>query len=68
MKIAHFIFALMMGTSGLAGAAGDHDHGHEHKPLHGGIVTEVRDMDFDGGAKTDTTQLYWRDNATRVDV
>lgn len=68
MKIVHFIFALMMGTSGLAGAAGDHDHGHEHKPLHGGIVTEVKDMDFELVAKSDSIQLYLRDHGKPVDA
>ena len=28
-------------------AAGDHDHAHDHKPLHGGVVTEVRDVDYE---------------------
>jgi hypothetical protein len=68
MKIVHFIFALMLGASGFAGAAGDHDHGHEHKPLHGGIVTEVKDMDFELVAKTDSIQLYLRDHGKPVDV
>ena len=68
MKIVHLIFALMLGVSGLAGAAGDHDHGHVHKPLHGGIVTEVKDMDFELVAKSDSIQLYLRDHGKAVDV
>lgn len=68
MKIVHLIFSLALGTSGLAGAAGDHDHGHEHKPLHGGIVTEVKDMDFELVAKPDSIQLYLRDHGKPVDV
>ena len=68
MKIVHLIFALTLGASGLAGAAGDHDHGHEHKPLHGGIVTEVKDMDFELVAKSDSIQLYLRDHGKPVDV
>ncbi len=68
MKIANLIFALALGTSGLVGAAGDHDHGHEHKPLHGGIVTEVKDMDFELVAKSDSIQLYLRDHGKPVDI
>jgi hypothetical protein len=34
--------------AGSAFAAGDkHDHAHEHKPLHGGVVVEVKDMDYE---------------------
>ena len=42
MKPIHLIAAITLGLSGLAFAAGGHDHGHEHKPLHGGIITEVK--------------------------
>lgn len=38
--------ALAMASS--AFAAGDkHDHAHEHKPLHGGVVVEVKDIDYE---------------------
>lgn len=68
MKKAHLLFALTLGISSLAWAAGVHDHGHEHKPLHGGIVTEVKDMDFELVAKTDSIHLYLRDHGKPVDV
>lgn len=68
MKKVHLLFALTLGVSSLAWAAGDHDHGHEHKPLHGGIVTEVKDMDFELVAKSDSIHLYLRDHGKPVDV
>jgi ABC-type nickel/cobalt efflux system permease component RcnA len=39
-------------AAGTAHAAGEkHDHAHEHKPLHGGVVVEVKDMDYELVAK-----------------
>lgn len=68
MKNAHLLFALALGVSSIAWAAGGHEHGHEHKPLHGGIVTEVKDMDFELVAKSDCVELYLRDHGKPVDV
>jgi hypothetical protein len=44
------------------------DDKHAHKPLHGGIVTEVKDMDFELVAKADAVQLYMRDHGKPVDI
>jgi hypothetical protein len=50
-------------------AAGDkHDHAHEHKPLHGGVVVEVKDMDYELVAKPTVIQLYLRDHGKPADV
>jgi hypothetical protein len=50
-------------------AAGDkHDHAHEHKPLHGGVVVEVKDMDYELVAKPTTIQLFLRDHGKAADV
>ncbi len=68
MKSNHLIAAFALSLSGLAYAAGDHDHGHEHKPLHGGIVTEVKDVDYELVAKPDLMQLHLRDHGKPVDV
>lgn len=68
MKPIHFLAAFVLGISGLTYAAGDHDHGHEHKPLHGGIVSEVKDMDYELVAKPEVIQLYLRDHGKPVDV
>lgn len=61
--------ALIAGTAaGSAWAAGKHDHGHDHAPKHGGVVVEVRDMDYELVAKATTLQLYLRDHGKGVDV
>ena len=54
--------ALTVSVSGTAFAAGDHAHGHDHKPLHGGIVVEANDMDYELVAKPDTLTLHLRDH------
>ncbi len=68
MKPIHLIAAVTLSMSGLTFAAGGHDHGHEHKPLHGGVVSEVKDMDYELVAKPDLIQLHLRDHGKLVDV
>lgn len=68
MKAIHLMTALFITSTGPAFAADGHNHGHEHKPLHGGIVTEVKDMDYELVAKPDTLQLHLRDHGKAVDV
>ncbi len=68
MKAIHLMTALFITSTGAAYAADGHDHGHEHKPLHGGIVTEVKDMDYELVAKPDVLQLHLRDHGKAVDV
>lgn len=57
--------ALLAFSSG-AFAAGD--HGHEHKPLHGGVVVEASDMDFELVAKADQISLHVRDHGKPASV
>ena len=68
MKPIHLFAAVTLSISGLAFAAGGHEHGHEHKPLHGGVVSEVKDMDYELVAKPDLIQLHLRDHGKPVDV
>lgn len=68
MKPIHFLFALTIGLAGSAFAAGGHDHAHEHASLHGGIVVEAKDMDFELVARPDSMRLYMRDHGKPVDV
>ena len=44
-------------------AAGDN---HDHSPKHGGIVVEVKDVDYEVVAKTDMIQIYARDHGKAV--
>jgi hypothetical protein len=51
MKLQSVIAAIALALAGTAHAADKHDHAHEHKPLHGGVVVEVKDMDYELVAK-----------------
>ena len=62
MQITHLFAALVLVGLGAAHAAGNHDHGHQHKPLHGGVVVESKDMDFELVAKSDVITLHLRDH------
>jgi len=70
MKKIHLITAMTLGFAAFTNtfAAGDHDHGHEHKPMHGGVVVEVKDMDYELVAKPDMLQLHLRDHGKPVDI
>ena len=58
MKLISLCAALILSTAGVAIAAGTHDH----KPRYGGIVVEVKEMDYELVAKPDALQLYVREN------
>ncbi|TVO59702.1 MULTISPECIES: hypothetical protein [Denitromonas] len=68
MKISKLIVAVALCASFSAIAAGKHDHGHEHEALHGGVVTEVKDVDLELVAQPDLIQLHLRDHGKPVDV
>ena len=70
MKFAQLLTVLALSTSGASFAADkhDHDHGHEHKPMHGGVVVEVKDMDYELVVKPDVLQLYLRDHGKPADI
>ena len=69
MKLHALIATLSLAFAGATHAAGDkHDHAHENKPLHGGVVVEVKDMDFELVAKATAIQLYLRDHGKPADV
>jgi hypothetical protein len=50
----------------LSGAAFAHGDKHDHSPKHGGIVVEVKDMDYEVVAKADVMQIYLRDHGKAV--
>src|SRR3990167_4476361 len=68
MKVRHFLTALAIAATGSAFAADNHNHVHEHKPMHGGVVVEAKDMDFELVAKPESLQLYVRDHGKPVDI
>jgi hypothetical protein len=69
MKTQTLFAAIALALAGSAFAAGDkHDHAHEHKPLHGGVVVEVKDIDYELVAQPTVIQLHWRDHGKPADV
>ncbi len=69
MKTQALLASITLALAGSAFAAGDkHDHAHEHKPMHGGVVVEVKDIDYELVAKPTTIQLHLRDHGKPTDV
>lgn len=68
MKPIHLLAALAFGLSNTAFAASGHAHAHEHAALHGGVVAEAKDIDFELVAKPESLRLYLRDHGKPVDV
>lgn len=68
MKAHAFIATLTLGLAATAHAAGDHKHAHEHKPVHGGVVVEVKDIDYELVAKPTSIQLHLRDHGKASDL
>ena len=68
MKISQILIALALSVSGAAFAADKHADGHEIKPMHGGAVTEAKDIDYELVAKPTMIQLHLRDHGKPADV
>lgn len=61
---------LMAGLALATGAvaSGDHKKGHDHKPLHGGVVTEAKDVDYELVIKPDVIDIHVRDHGKPSDL
>ena len=59
MKTPAFLASITLALAGSAFAAGDK---HDHKPLHGGVVSETRAFDVELVAKPTLLQLHLRDH------
>ena len=69
MKTQVLLASIMLALAGSVFAAGDkHDHAHEHKPMHGGVVVKVKDIDYELVAKPTMIQLHLRDHGKTTDV
>jgi hypothetical protein len=64
--LAFLVLAVSINVNVLA--ADKHDHGHEHKPLHGGVVVEASDMDFELVATAEAITLHVRDHGKPASV
>lgn len=62
MKTKYLLASLALALSGAAFAAGEHTHGDDHKPQHGGIVAGTHDMDYELVARPDVITLHLRDH------
>ncbi len=69
MNPKHLMASLALTAAFAAQAAGGkHDHAHDHAPKHGGVVVEVKDMDYELVARPTAIQLYLRDHGKGVDL
>ena len=66
MKFSQVLIALAVSISRTAFAADD--HGHEAKPMHGGVTAQAKDVDYELVAKADKLQLFMRDHGKPFDV
>ena len=66
MRITHLLGSLLIACGTAAHAADKHDHAHQHQPLHGGVVVESNDMDYELVAKPDVITLHLRDHGKPV--
>ena len=65
MKTQALLASITLALAGSAFAAGDK---HDHKPLHGGVVVEVKDMDYELVAKPTVIPLHLRDHGKAADL
>jgi hypothetical protein len=65
MKLRTFFITSSLLLSGLAWA-GPNDG--THKPMHGGVLTTVKDVDYELVANPSTLRLYVRDHGKAIDV
>ena len=63
-SITTTVTCLALGIGSIAYAADQ--HGHDHKPLHGGILAAAANLDFELVAKPDSLTLYVADQGKPV--
>jgi hypothetical protein len=64
MKISSIVFTAGVTVFSATAIAGP--GGHDHAPKYGGIVIEVKDVDYEVVAKSDVIQIYARDHGKAV--
>lgn len=65
MKFREFLIASSLLLSGLAWAGPNDD---DHKPMNGGVLATVKDIDYELVANPTTLRLHVRDHGKAVDV
>jgi hypothetical protein len=66
MKFSQLITVLAFAATGAAFAADGHSH--DAKPLHGGVVVEVKDIEYELVAKPESLQLHLRDHGKPINL
>ena len=66
MKVVRLVAALAFAATATAFAA--EDHSHETKPLHGGVLMVVKDIEYELVARPDSLQLHLRDHGKPIDI
>jgi hypothetical protein len=64
MKTQALVACIALAMAVTAHAAGK----HEHKPMHGGVVVEVKDIDYELVAKPTVIALHLRDHGKPSDI
>ena len=65
MKFRTFLMTTSLLLGGLAWAGPNDAH---HKPMHGGVVNTVKDIDYELVASPTALRLYVRDHGKAIDV
>ena len=65
MRVMSLIATLTLSIASVAFAADKHD---DHTPKRGGIVVEVKDIDYELVAKPDRIQLYISNHGKSIDI
>ena len=66
MKVVRLVAALAFAATATAFAA--EEHSHETKPLHGGVLMVVKDIEYELVARPDSLQLHLRDHGKPIDI
>jgi len=68
MKRAIAIIVSCIAVTAFAQGKDAHKHGDEHKPKHGGIVKEVKEVQYELVAKPDVITIYIEDHGKKLDT
>ena len=68
MKTQALLVSIAVALASPSFASGDHSHAHTHKPVHGGVVVELKDIGYELVAKPAVIQLHLRDHGKATDV
>lgn len=69
MKVKNLFAVTLISAVGIfSQSAMAHGDKHSHDPKHGGVVIEVKDVDYELVAKPELIQLYLRDHGKPADI